>query len=108
MAKHTVDGHPWSYNQTFTAQYKAPFNKIPLIDFLSGSVNYNAIYRWDRGATIDDVKLGNTISNQSSWTMDGRMNFETLWSKIPYIKDVNKRFASTRKPTTKQRKPKNS
>ena len=99
-------GTPWSYNQTFTAQYKAPFNKIPLIDFLSGSVNYNAIYRWDRGATIDDVKLGNTISNQSSWTMDGRMNFETLWSKIPYIKDVNKRFASTRKPTTKQRKPK--
>ncbi len=74
-------GTPWSYNQTFTAQYKAPFNKIPLIDFLSGSVNYNAIYRWDRGATIDDVKLGNTISNQSSWTMDGRMNFETLWAR---------------------------
>jgi len=98
-------GTPWSYNQTFTGQYKAPFNKIAFLDYLTGSVSYNATYRWDRGATIDGVKLGNSIANQASWTADGRVNFETLYNKVKLFKDVNKRFANTRSSTT-QRKAK--
>ena len=89
-------GTPWNYNQTFTMAYKAPFSKIPVLDFISGSVNYNATYKWERGATIDDVNMGNSISNQAAWTADGRVNFEGLWNKIPFVKDVNKRFANTR------------
>ena len=98
-------GTPWAYNQTFTATYKAPFSKIPVLDFLTGSVTYNAVYKWDRGAQIEDVNLGNTISNQGSWNYDTRINFETLYKKIPYIKDVEKRFNTTRKTET-SRKPK--
>jgi cell surface protein SprA len=92
-------GTPWNYNQTFTGSYKAPFSKIPVLDFLTGSVNYNATYKWDRGATVDDVSMGNSIANQASWTADGRINFESLWNKIPFVKDVNKRFANTRQPS---------
>ncbi len=99
-------GTPWNYNQTFTAAYKAPFSRIPVLDFLTASANYNATYRWDRGATVDDQNLGNSISNQASLTADGRVNFETLWNKIPFIKDVNKRFANTRRSSTIARKPK--
>ena len=54
-------GTPWAYNQTFTAQYRAPFNKIPIIDFLTASASYNATYRWDRGATVDGINVGNKI-----------------------------------------------
>ena len=89
-------GTPWDYNQTFTGSYKAPFSKIPVLDFLTANVNYNATYKWDRGATVDDVSMGNSISNQAAWTADGRINFESLWNKIPFVKDVNKRFANTR------------
>lgn len=99
-------GTPWAYNQSFVASYKAPFSKIPVLDFLTASATYNATYRWDRGATIDGVDLGNTISNQSSWNVDGRFNFESLYNKIPYLKDINKRFANTRKTVTKEKKPK--
>ena len=98
-------GTPWAYNQTFTGQYKAPFSKIAFLDFLTGSVSYNATYRWDRGATIDGEKLGNTIANQAAWTMDGRLNFETLYNKVPILKDVTKRFANTRRTATGPRKP---
>ncbi len=98
-------GTPWSYNQTFTGSYKLPFSKIPVLDFITGSVSYNAIYKWDRGAQIEDVYLGNTISNQASWNADGRLNFESLYKKVPYLKDVEKRFNSTRK-VEKNRKPK--
>ena len=99
-------GTPWSYNQTFTGQYKAPFSKIPFLDMLNGSVTYNATYRWDRGAEVDGVRLGNTIANQSSWTADGRLNFETFYNKIPLLKSVNTRFANKRPSTTRQRKAK--
>ncbi len=92
-------GTPWSYNQTFTAQYKAPFSRIAAIDFLTGSVSYNATYRWDRGATIDGTKLGNTIANQAVINADGRINFETFYNKIPILKEVNKRFANSRQTT---------
>ena len=100
-------GTPWNYNQTFTMAYKAPFSRIPVVDFLSGSVNYNATYRWDRGATIDGVNMGNSINNQAVWSMDGRINFDGLWNKIPFVKDVNKRFANVRKASNaRERKPK--
>ncbi len=97
-------GTPWSYNQSFTAQYKAPFSRIPVIDFLSGNLTYNATYRWDRGATVDGVDLGNTIANQAAWNADGRINFETFYNKIPIFKEVTKRFANTRKPATSAKK----
>lgn len=99
-------GTPWAYNQTFVAQYKAPFSKIPVLDFLNGSVTYNATYRWDRGATVDEVSMGNTIANQASWSADGRLNFESIYNKFPFTKEVNKRFANTRKTASKERKPK--
>ncbi len=99
-------GTPWAYNQTFTGQYRAPFSKIPAIDFLTGNVSYNATYKWDRGATIDGVKIGNTIANQASWTADGRINFESIYNKIPLFKDVTKRFANTRKTDTRAKRAK--
>lgn len=98
-------GTPWSYNQTFVGSWKAPFSKIPVLDFLTGNVSYNATYRWDRGATIEGVNVGNTIANQASWNIDGRFNFESLYNKIPFVKDVNKRFANKR-PAKNQKEKK--
>ncbi|MEF2642675.1 MAG: cell surface protein SprA, partial [Paramuribaculum sp.] len=88
-------GTPWGYNQTFTGTYRAPFNRIPAIDFISANATYNATYRWDRGATIDNTNLGNSISNQAAWNIDGRLNFESLYNKNAWLKRVNTRFASS-------------
>ena len=87
-------GTPWAYNQTFTASYKAPFSAIPILSFITANATYNATYRWDRGTVIADVFSGNNIANQSSITLDGRFNLETLYGKVPYLMDVNKRFSS--------------
>ena len=92
-------GTPWAYNQTFTASYKAPFSRIPVVDFLNGSVTYNATYRWDRGATVDGEKVGNTIANQAAWNFDGRLNLEGLYNKFSYLKKVNQRFSSSKRAT---------
>ncbi len=85
-------GTPWNYNQTFTGTYRAPFNKIPALDYLTGSVSYSSTYRWDKGSTVDDLNFGNSINNQSNWNADARLNFETLFNKVPLLQSINQRF----------------
>ena len=88
-------GTPWNYNQTFTASYRAPFSKIPVLSFLTANVTYNSTYRWDKGATVEDVYLGNTIANQSTWNADARINFESLYNQSKYLQAINKRWSTS-------------
>lgn len=88
-------GSPWEYNQTFNASWTAPFNQMPFLNFLTFSVKYNATYNWEKGTQVEDVDMGNIISNQAQWNFDGRINFEQLYNKVPYLDKVNKRFASS-------------
>ncbi|MBQ3958879.1 MAG: cell surface protein SprA, partial [Muribaculaceae bacterium] len=103
-------GTPWAYHQTFTASYKAPFNAIPFLSFITANASYNATYNWERGATIDGAFSGHTIANQSSLNLDGRLNLDQFYNKVPYLKDVNKRFSSsgggTSRDTKNTKKPK--
>jgi cell surface protein SprA len=102
-------GTPWNYNQTFTASYKAPLSKIPVLDYITASISYNATYKWDRGASIDGISMGNSIQNQATWNGDARINFETLFNKSKYLQSVNKRFSSsksTRNTNSKKERPK--
>ncbi|MDE5875015.1 MAG: cell surface protein SprA, partial [Muribaculaceae bacterium] len=92
-------GTPWNYNQTFTGTYRAPFNKIPVLDYLTGSLSYSSVYRWDKGATVDGLYLGNSIQNQTVWNADARLNFETLYNKSKYLQAINKRFAKNNSRT---------
>lgn len=100
-------GTPWNYNQTFTGTYRAPFNKIPFLDYLTGNVTYTSTYRWDKGATVDDLYLGNTIQNQTNWNADARLNFETLYNKSKYLQKINKRFANRAPANNRNKNVKN-
>lgn len=96
-------GTPWNYNQTFTGTYKAPFNKLPFLDYLTGSVSYSSTYQWDKGATVEDIFLGNSIQNQTNWNADARLNFETLYNKSKYLQRINKRFSGSSSSRNKNR-----
>ena len=69
-------GTPWSYNQSFVASYRAPFNKIPVLDWLTGNISYNSTYRWDRGAEVDGIETGNPlpIRLHGIWTVVSILN----------------------------------
>ena len=97
-------GTPWAYNQSFVVSYKAPFSKIPVLDWLTGNVSYNATYRWDRGAEVDGVSMGNSIANQAAWNADGRVNIESIYRKWAFTKEIDNRFQAKRSSAAK-RKP---
>lgn len=88
-------GTPWNYNQTFTGSYKAPFSKIPFLDYLTGSLTYTSTYQWDKGATVEDLYLGNSVQNQTTWNADARFNFETLFNKSKFLQAINQRFSKS-------------
>ena len=102
-------GTPWAYNQTFNVSYKAPFNQIPILSWITANATYNSVYRWDRGTVIGTESSGNTIANQTTRSLDGRLSLDQFYTKIPYLKKVEERFSSKstqRKRPEKKEKPK--
>ncbi|HPH73420.1 MAG TPA: cell surface protein SprA, partial [Paludibacteraceae bacterium] len=88
-------GRPLNYQQLFTASWAIPINKIPYLDFITANAQYNANYKWDTGVSTADINVGNVISNVTNWQLDGQLNFETLYNKSKYLKQVNQKFSST-------------
>ena len=78
---------------------------------MTADTRFNSSYSWDRGVSLSDGKeMGNTIANQRTFDVNGRLNLETLYNKVPFLKETNRRFAttsSTRRPNNRQKaKPK--
>ena len=99
-------GTPYTYQQVFTAQWNVPINKIPYLDFITASASYNGTYNWARTATTSQqgTNLGNTITGQRSWQVDGQLNLETLYGKSDYWKNMTQYYTS--KGRTRAFKPK--
>ncbi len=98
-------GTPLTYDQTFNAVFTLPLQQIPVLDWTNGSVSYNAQYNWDRGAVTDtEYALGNTITNQRQIDWQGSLNFQSLYNKNKYLKEVNRKFSSSRAASKKQEK----
>lgn len=101
-------GSPYSYQQVFNASYSVPFAKMPVFDWLTANGQYNVTYNWNRGAEVaDDVTLGNEVANMSNWQVDGQVNFEKLYNKSKYLKDINTRYSGKGGGQNKRFRPKN-
>ncbi len=100
-------GTPLDYQQTFTASYQLPLNKLPIFDWLSGDASYTGTYTWVRGSELEDgTSLGNTITNNRNITINSTLNMETLYNHVPFLKKTNERF-NKKTSTTSKRQTKN-
>lgn len=91
-------GNTTQYMHNASLGYKLPFDKFPLIDFLNADARYSATYNWQRAPFTQDT-LGNTISNTRQVQLNAQANFETLYNKVPLLKDINS--GKKAKPETK-------
>ena len=98
-------GRPLTYNQSVSASWKVPINKIPLFKWLTADLAYDAQYGWSRGTTLrDGSTLGNTVTNSRNVKINSRMQLEELYNLVPFLKNTNKHFAAT--PARKNNLPK--
>jgi cell surface protein SprA len=76
------------YTHDYTFTYNLPFNKIPILSFLTGNVKYAGTYNWQR-APLGQEEYGSIIQN--SRTINGQLqaNFMTLYNKVPLLKRIN-------------------
>lgn len=102
-------GIPVNYRQQFTISYAVPINKLPYLDWVTANAQYSADYTWDKGAefTLGDPlsTSGNFAASTRLYTIDGRMNFETLYNRSPYLKEVNRKYSGRNTNTTKKKEP---
>ena len=89
-------GTPYSYQQVFSASWVLPINKLPLLDWVTSNAQYNSTYSWNRSAAMEGgAEIGNIASSMGAWSLDGNLNFETLYNKVKYLKGVNTRSQSS-------------
>ncbi len=84
-----VPGITTAYNHSANLSYKIPFDKFPIINFISGDTRYASTYRWNRAPFAQDT-LGNTIQNSRNITFNGQANFATLYNKSDFLKALSK------------------
>lgn len=81
-------GETTNYNHSTSLNYKLPFDKLPLLDFISADARYQASYRWDRAPFSQD-SLGNTIQNSRALSVNPQINLVNLYNKSDKLKELN-------------------
>jgi cell surface protein SprA len=81
-------GKTMDYTHNYSLSYNVPFDKIPVLNWVTTNVKYGGTYNWQR-APLGQTDFGNTIQNSRNINMTGQMNFTTLYNKVPYLKKVN-------------------
>lgn len=98
-------GTPLKYDQQFTATWNLPLQYIPVLDWVSGSVSYNASYNWERSAEIEDADpIGNVVKNQRQLDWNGSFNLTSLYNKSKYLKKINQKFTATARDNNAKKK----
>lgn len=88
-------GEPLRYIQTTDITYTLPFMQIEALNWITGSAAYNAGYRWERGALVEQVNIGNFLQNDLSYSLQSRFNLNTLYNKFDFLRQANNRSGSS-------------
>jgi cell surface protein SprA len=76
------------FNQTANFSYSLPTSKLPLIDWTTINVKYQATYRWI-GASRLAVELGNTLENGQQREANVQLDFTRLYEKSKWLKQLD-------------------
>ncbi|HNH23237.1 MAG TPA: cell surface protein SprA, partial [Ferruginibacter sp.] len=84
----TKGGRNTLYNHTANFTYTVPTSKLPLIDWTTLSLRYQATYTWV-GASRLAVELGNIIENGQQKEGTLQLDFTRLYQKSKWIRQLD-------------------
>lgn len=79
------------YDQSISLNYSIPINKIPIFDWVTANARYQGDYYWTASAQSLQSRLGNTIENSNTLSLNGNLRMEKLYNKVPYLKKLNQK-----------------
>ena len=78
------------FDQSIGVNYAIPINKIPIFDWVTANARYQGDYHWTASPQSLQVRLGNTIENSNTISLNGNLRMEKLYNKVPYLKKLNR------------------
>ena len=86
-------GRMKNYDQTASANYQLPLDKIPLTDWITADLRYQVGYNWIAGSLNQEDTAGNffghRIANNRNQTATAKLDMVKLYNKVKYFKEVN-------------------
>lgn len=97
-------GRMKKFDQSVTANYTVPLDKIPLTDWVGAEYRFNASYNWMAGVLNkpdsiaaltgeqdipDSLDFRNTIQNSREQNFSGRLDLVKLYNKSKFLKEIN-------------------
>lgn len=94
-------GRNSNYNHTWSLNYVVPINKIPLVDWINVSLQYNGTYEWNRGPIYNNsYSLGHYLRNSNTIQGSTQFNLNSLYNKISFIRKINQKYSGSPTRTT--------
>lgn len=82
-------GRTKNYSHNFNLNYTLPTRAIPFMDWVQVRAQYQGEYNWTAIALNID-SLGNIAQNKQRRQLNADFNFDNLYSKIGYLKRIEK------------------
>ncbi|NJN26053.1 MAG: cell surface protein SprA [Cyclobacteriaceae bacterium] len=88
-------GRMKNFDQNINLNYRLPFDKIPIVDWIDAEIRYSAGYSWNAGAwsSIDSLNmqktLGNITQNNREQGVVGKVDFVKLYNKVKFLREIN-------------------
>ncbi len=90
-------GRMRSFDQSISATYKLPLNKLPFTDWLTADVKYATGYTWTAGSKVEEAEegevqipfFGNTIENRRDQGVAAKVDMVKLYNKVTFLKEIN-------------------
>ncbi|MBK8531365.1 MAG: cell surface protein SprA [Flavobacteriales bacterium] len=98
-------GEVTRYDHTIGLTYTLPLDKLPITDWVTVNTGYTAGYQWDRAPLTQDT-LGAVVQNSQNLSVNGQLNFVSLYNKSKYLKKINdKSKGRSQRATSSRAKP---
>jgi len=91
------------YNQSFKATYNVPLKKLPIVDWVTVAMSYQAVYSWSASPFSIQKRMGNSIENSNQKQLNGKLDFKKLYNKVPYFKKLTKVARRSSRPSSRAR-----
>nr|WP_301005391.1 cell surface protein SprA [Lunatimonas sp.] len=82
-------GRTTNYTHQGVVNYSVPLDKVPLTDWIKADVRYEASYGWVTGALGQRDTLGNMIQNTRNRSVNGKLDFISLYNKSKKLNTLN-------------------
>lgn len=85
-----------SFSQGINGTYRLPFDKFPITEWLGADTRYSSTYTWNAGpeglvdSVGNDVQVGNTIQNIQDMSINGKIDLQKIYKKVPFLTRIDK------------------